>query len=244
MRRTGIIAAGVVALVVIVGFTVNALAQDSGSPTGKPARTVTVSSTATVNSAPDEAVVTFGVTSTDADSAAAFGQNAMDMQAVLDALEANGVQEMDIQTLNVSLSQHTADRGKPTQHTLYVASNSIQVTIHDLSSLGRQIDTAVGAGADSVKGVSFQLSDPNKVRTDALSEAVRGAREKADTLAAAAGARVVSVVTIDEGSYHPPIEDQRLAYDMVVAAPAAVTPVVPPDSLQASVTVSVVWEIA
>jgi uncharacterized protein YggE len=244
MRRTGIIAGIVLALVVIAGFTVSAVAQSSGSTTGKPARTITVSSTATVNATPDQAVVTFGVTSTDADSAAAIGQNAKDMQAVLAALRSNGVDEKDIQTLNVALTQHTAERGKPSEHTVFVASNSIQVTIHDLSSVGRLIDTAVTAGADSVRGVSFRVSDPNQVRTDALTEAVHGAREKADALAAAAGAHVVRVVTIDEGSYRQPIDEQRLAYADVAAVPAPVTPVVAPDSLQASVTVSVVWEIA
>jgi uncharacterized protein YggE len=243
MRRTGIIVSSVVVLAIIAGFAVNALAQDGSPTTGKPARTITVSSTATVNETPDEAVVTFGVTSSDADSAVAISQNAKDMQAVLDALEANGVDEKDIQTLNVGLAQHTMDRGKPSQHTVYVASNSIQVTIHDLSSIGQQIDTTVAAGADSVRGVQFQVSDPNKVRTDALTEAVNGAREKADALAAAAGARVVRVVTIDEGAYRQPTVTQDLAY-AAAAVPAPITPVVPPDSLKASVTVSVVWEIA
>src|SRR3954469_19264913 len=244
MRRTGIFVAGVIGLVVLAAFTVNAMAKDSGTTSGKPVRTITVSSAATVNAAPDEAVVSLGVTSSDEDSAAAFSQNAKDMQAVLDALEANGVAEKDIKTLNVSLSQHLADRGKPTQHTVYAATNSIEITIHDLSSVGEQIDTAVAAGADSVRGVRFQVSDPNVVRTDALTEAVHGAREKADALAAAAGAHVVSVVTIDEGSYRQPTYAADVAQYAAIAAPQAPTPVVAPDSLEASVTVSAVWEIA
>ena len=45
MRRTGIIVSSVVVLAIIAGFAVNALAQDSSPTTGKPARTITVSST-------------------------------------------------------------------------------------------------------------------------------------------------------------------------------------------------------
>jgi len=245
MRRTGIIVAGIVALALIAAFTVNAMAQDTSTTDGKPVRTISVSSTATVKATPDEAVVGFGVSSQNADSAAAFAQNAKDMQAVLDALDASGIAEKDIQTLNVSLSQRTIDRGKPTQHTVFVASNSIEVTIHDLTAIGTTIDAAVAAGADSVKGVRFQLSDPDTIRTDALTQAVEGAREKADALAAAAGEQVVSVVTIDENSYRQP--DYALGYDqkalMYAAAAPALTPIVAPDSLEASVTVSVVWEI-
>lgn len=245
MRRTGIIVAGIVALALIAAFTVNAVAEDTSTAAAKPVRTITVSSTATVNATPDEAVVGFGVRSQNAESAAAFAQNAKDMQAVLDALEANGIAEKDIQTLNVSLSQQTIDRGKPTQHTVFVASNSIDVTIHDLTAVGAEIDAAVAAGADSVRDIRFQLSNPDTIRTDALTQAVEGARKKADALAAAAGTQVVSVVTIDENSYRPP--DYHSVFDgqalMFAAAAKAPTPIVAPDSLEASVTVSVVWEI-
>ncbi|MGE5225587.1 MAG: SIMPL domain-containing protein [Planctomycetaceae bacterium] len=245
MRRTWIVLAGIGALALVVVLTVNAMAQDPGTSTAKPARTITVSSTATVKATPDEAVVGFGVTAQDAGSAAAFAQNAKDMQAVLDALNASGIAEKDIKTLNVGLSRRTVDRGKPTEHTVFVASNSIEVTVHDLSAVGSVIDAAVGAGADSVKGVRFQLSNPDTIRTDALTQAVEGAREKADALAAAAGTQVVRVVTIDEETYRQPAYASPVAGFALqqAALSAAPTPVVAPDSLQASVTVSVVWEI-
>jgi uncharacterized protein YggE len=49
------------------------------------------------------------------------------------------------------------------------------------------------------------------VRTDALTRAVAGARAKADTLASAADAEVVHVVTIDEQNYRAPVYDQAIA---------------------------------
>jgi uncharacterized protein YggE len=245
MRRWSFIVAGVVVVAVIALFTVSAMAKDSGTSTAKPARTITVSSTATVKATPDEAVVTFGVTTRNGDSATAFSQNATDMQAVLDALKAVGIADKDIKTLNVSLSQRTVDRGKATEHTVYVASNSIEVTVHDLTAVGTTIDSAVTGGADSVRGVRFQLADPDTIATDALTQAVQGARKKADALATAADAQVVRVVTIDEGSYRQPVYAAPVSDQAFHAAALAQvpTPVVAPDSLQASVTVSVVWEI-
>jgi uncharacterized protein YggE len=236
--------AAVLGLGLVLGFAARAMAQDEGSSSQKPARTISVTSTATVKASPDEAVVTLGVRSEATDSAAAFEQNATDMQAVLDALGAAGIENKDIQTMTVRLELRTLAQGKPSEHRVFTASNQVEVTIHDLSSVGAAIDAAVGAGADSAQGVRFQLAEPNQVRTDALAQAVRGARAKADALAEAAGTGVQRVVTIQEQTYREPV--YRFG---ALAVPAAVdqvvtTPIVPPDSLQASVTVSVVWEIA
>jgi uncharacterized protein YggE len=240
-RRTGTILVGLAIGALVVGFATQAIAGGDGTTTGKPSHTITVSSTATVNEKPDEAQVTFEVRSEDPDSSTAFSRNAKDMQAVLDALKAAGVDAKDIQTLNVSLDQRVLDQGKPSERTVFVASNSVQVTVHDLAALGDTIDAAVQAGADAVNDIRFQLADPNIIRTDALTQAVEGARKKADVLAAAAGASVVGVVTISEDSYRSlPFASYG---DALRPAALAATPIVPPSTLQASETVTVVWEI-
>jgi uncharacterized protein YggE len=241
-RRTWIVAGAVIVGVVVVAFAATALAQGDTTPSGKPVHTITVSSTATAKAAPDEAVIGLGVQSEAVASADAFAQNAKDMQAVLDALKAAGIDDKDIRTTNVSLEQRVTDRGKPNEQRMFVASNSVQVTIHDLSSVGSVIDAAVGAGADSVNDIRFQLANPDTVRTDALTQAVAGARAKADALAKAADASVVRVVTIDEQNYRPPV--YAAPYDQAALSAGAATPVVPPSSLDVTETVSVVWEIS
>jgi uncharacterized protein YggE len=233
--------AGAIVIAVVVWFAATAMAQDDVSPGGKPSRTITVTSTATVKVAPDEAVVDLGVRSEAADGADAFAQNAKTMQAILDALGPAGISDENVQTTDVSLEQHIEHRGKPDEQRVFVASNSVQIVIHDLSTVGSVIDAAVGAGADSVNDIRFQLANPHEVRTDALHQAVTGARAKADALAEAAGARVVAVVTIDEQNYQQPVYRAALA-EAALAAPVP-TPIVPPSSLQVSETVKAVWEI-
>jgi uncharacterized protein len=243
-RRTGWIVAVVVVAGLVLGFAANAMGDDA-SQAGKPSRTITVSSTATVKATPDEAVVNFGVRTEDADSKVAFAQNAKDMAAVLDSLAAAGIKDEDIQTLSIGLDQRVENRGKPNEQRTFVATNSVQVKIHDLAAIGGVIDAAVQAGADSVNDIRFELSDPNTIRTDALTQAVKGARTKVNTLAAAADADVRGVVSINEESFRQPV--YRAVYDQAAlpfaAAGAPSTPVVTPDSLQVSVTVTVVWEI-
>ena len=241
-RRRGVLIGIVAAVALVVGFAASAMGSDPPSSTAKPSRTITVTSTATVTAKPDEAAVSLGVRSEDPDSATSMTQNAKDMQAVLDALKAAGISEPDIQTLDLRLDQHVANRGQPAERRTFVATNSIQVTIHDLGTVGSVIDAAVAAGADSVNDIRFQLADPNTIRTDALTQAVRGARTKADALARAAGASVVRVVTIDEQAFRVPVHHASYRAFAVAAVPAP-TPVVAPDSLQVSVTVNVVWEI-
>jgi uncharacterized protein YggE len=113
----------------------------------KPARTITVSSTATVKAAPDEAVVDLAVQSESSESADAFAQSTKDMQAVLDAVQAAGVEERDIQTTNVSLEQRVTNRAEPNEQQAFLASNSIRGHDPCLSSVDSVIDAAVRAGA-------------------------------------------------------------------------------------------------
>jgi hypothetical protein len=233
--------AGAIVIGVVAWLAATAMAQDD-TGSGKPSRRITVTSTATVKVAPDEAIVDLGVRSESGESADAFAQNARVMQAVLDALHGTGITDKDVQTTDVSLEQRIQNRGKPDEHRVSVATNSVQVTIHDLSTVGSVIDAAVGAGASSVNDIRFQLANPHEVRTDALRQAVMGARTKADALAEAAGAGVVAVVTIDEQNYQQPV--YRAAFDQAALATPMPTPVVPPNSLEVSETVQVVWEIA
>ena len=244
-RRTGLIVAGVVVAGLVIALAASAMGEDQGTSSAKPSRTITVTSTATVKAPPDEAVVNFGVRSEDPDSEAALAQTAKVMQSVLDALKGAGIAQKEIETLNLGLDQRVENRGTASEQRIFVASNSVQVTVQDLDTIGGVIDAAVTAGADSVNDIRFQLSDPNTIRTDALSQAVTGARTKADALAEAAGAKVLGVVTINEEGFRAPVP--RFAFNQATlgfaAADVAPTPVVAPNSLQVSVTVSVVWEI-
>ena len=54
----------------------------------------------------------------------------------------------------------------------YRALNNISVTVKDVSAAGSLIDIAVGAGANRVASLSFQVSDPGPARLQALRDAV------------------------------------------------------------------------
>lgn len=242
MKRIGYMVAGVV-LGAIVALQVPSLAQDTGnSDTTTTQRTVTVVGTATIKSAPDEAVISLGVQTQAATAQGALNQNAERMVAVLQALFSQGIGKDDIATSYVSLYPTYGNTGM--EITGYQAANQVDVTVREMDKVGAVIDASVEAGANLSSGISFRLSDQNQGVNEALQAAVADARSKAESLAAAGDAQLGQVVTITEMSSPssvPPIYYERDA--MAGAGGAVSTPIQPP-TLETQVSVSVTWELA
>ena len=107
----------------------------------------------------------------------------------------------------------------------YRAENVLSIRITDFSLVGPVIDTAVASGLNNIQSVSFGLQDDTNARMQALGDAVKQARKKADVIAAAAGVHIVSVIEISEqGARVIPFQAESM---MARAAPAAPTPVEP-----------------
>jgi uncharacterized protein YggE len=237
----------IVAVVLVVGLATGAglkIADSHASTQAKdPARLITVSGTATLNTAPDEALVTLGVSSQGATGSDAFAANASKMSSIMKALKQDGVQPSDIQTMNVSLNQRTINRGTPQEQTFFVAQNTVQVTVRELTQVGKIISDAVGAGATNVNNIQFQLSDPTKVEQAALAQAVKGAEVKASSMAKTANASLGGVVTLRETTNYQPYVyhgyDAKLAQSGAGLAPAPISP----GNVQTEVTVTATWSL-
>jgi hypothetical protein len=237
-RRTWTIALVIVALVVLAAGA-RAMAQGGGEDGDR--RTITVSSTATVGSEPDQATLRLGIESEADDSTTALADNGAITDEVFAALRGAGVEPADVQTASLDVFRRTIDRRTPRERRVYVADGTLVVTVRDLDSVGGVIDVAVGAGATSVRGLRFEVSDPAEARARALEQAVEGARVKADAMASAAGASVAGVERIvEEGAARPVYEEFRAAG--FAATDAALT-VAPPQELDTSVTISVTWTL-
>lgn len=231
----------VVALALVAVRTTTASGQDTAPPIEAP-HTITVSSSATIDTTPDEAVITFAVRSERAVSTAALNESSRIMNAVIAAMKSLQVTERDMETQHISVSPHTIDRGTPSESTVYVSSTSLDVTIRDFEEIGPAIEQGVKAGATSVRGVTFQVSDPVEVHKRALRAAVESARAKADALASAAGTSVTGVVRIREGG-SPATPMPYLARNQAYAAFDDAVTVVPPRDITTKVSVSVVWSV-
>jgi uncharacterized protein len=236
----GVIVGAGVALVALIA---SSAFGEAASSTGGPPHTITVSSLATISTTPDEAVISFGIHTDDADSVAALNENSRIVDDVLASVKALGIAQRDMETTNVSISPQTLNRGTASETTIYNASTTLSVTVLDFGSIGTAIRDGVEAGATRVSGVTFGVSDPAGAKKRALASAVQSARAKADALAGAAGSSVIGVVRIREtgstGQPRPYFANARaLAFDQ-----AAGLTIVPPRGIETKVSIQVIWSI-
>jgi len=78
-----------------------------------------------------------------------------------------------------------------------------------MAKISDVIDAGTAAGAKSVQGVTFEVGDEQALRRDAIAEAVKNARGKADAVARQLGVRVGAPLSIREIGPEAP----RRAYD-------------------------------
>ncbi len=163
--------------------------------------TLTVTGTAIVNAAPDQATLSLGVTTTGATAAAAMGANNDAASAVIARLIAAKVAERDMQTTGLSLNPNWVMNAAGTAQEIqgYTASSTLTVRIDALDTAGAILDAAIADGANTLNGLTFGLADPRPLEDDARQAAVADALARAQVLALAAGETLGPIVSITEG---------------------------------------------
>lgn len=206
-----------------------------------PVRKATVSGTGTVSAEPDSAVLRVGV-STQAEVATdALEQNSEQVQSLIDALVEAGIEEGDIETLRFNMYPRYGDRmeGTETPEIVgYEVSNVIRVQIAEIDRVGELIDVAVGAGANTIENIQFEISDAEELVDQARAAAFEDARLKAVQLAELAEAELGMVLEIQESGTTPGLVLQRdFAVEEAAAAP------IQPGEQDVQVRLTVIWEM-
>jgi uncharacterized protein YggE len=197
-----------------------------------PLPSVTVTGEATLSVAPDRAIVRAGVTNEAKTAAEAMAANSRQMAAVLTALKAAGIAEVDIQTTRVNLDTVVSPGGG--SHIVgFRASNQVTVQIRDIARASDILDRLVTAGANTLSGLDFIVSDQSKVLDKVRAEAIADARRKAQIYAQAANVTLGRPLWItEEGA---PVRPML----RMTAGAAQAIPIAPgEEQLRISVTVS------
>jgi hypothetical protein len=216
--------------------TAPALAQ---TPTDFPSA-VSVTGEAGISVPPDIAFVDAGVASDAKTAREASEANNVAMGKVMAALKGAGIDTRDIQTSRLSLQpQYAPNRPGPSPIVGYRASNRVTVRIHDVTKVANVIDTLVGAGANDIGNVNFEVSQASKLLDDAREKAVADARRKAEIYARAAGVTLGAPLSISEEGVPQPAFRGKMAMPMAAAVP---TPIAQGEETL-SVSVSVTWAI-
>ena len=202
-------------------------------------RFVRASGEAVISAKPDRAQVNIGVATHASTAAEASSRNAADSTQVLKAIQGVLGSGGQVKTGAYSVSpQYEYINNRPPKLTGYEATNTVIVTVDELSLLGKVIDSATATGANNINGVSFTLRDDAAVRAQVLAQAALKARANAEAIAKALNVSVVGVVQA-EPSEVPVVRPLPMAFRAAAASTQAPTPIEAGDlDIHASVTVT------
>ena len=212
---------------------------------------VTVTGEANLKAQPDAAVIVLSVVTQNPQALNAQQENARKSDAVIHAVQDAAGTTAEIKTSDYSLQpQYDYRYNKLPKIIGYDARNSVSVTTSDLNGVGKVIDVASRAGANSVESVSFILRENSPARGQTLATATQQAIGKAQSMAQAMGGRVLRVVEEQESAPGRPGEPyifasraaDTLSHDMSVARKSIPTPV-EPGSLNVRSQVQLIVEI-
>lgn len=238
--RTLVLAA--LAALAVAGMVLTGCTR-SATPVATMPNTVTASGSGTVQAAPDEATMSFGVTKRSQNAKSLLSDTSKAAEKIVAALVKAGVAEKDIQTQNVSFYPQTNyDKGKAVV-VGYEASINVNAKVRDLAKLGDIITAVNGAGADSINGPSFSLSEDSPFKTKAIDEAVADARKNAEAMAKAAGKSVGEVVSISDAPLTQ-VQPYALKYESAASLDSAGAAVpISPGQLDVTSDLTVVFEL-
>ena len=169
-----------------------------------PPGTVEVTGSAELLRPPDRVRIAFAV-ETEAETAEeAREENAVIMNRVRSAFDGNAEEGLRVETFGFHLQPRYSSPPRPgdapPRIVGYRVVHHLQVLTDDPEAAGRLVDLGIGAGANRVSDIRFELRDADEARREALSEAVGRARGEAEAIASALGFDLGPPVEVRGGS--------------------------------------------
>jgi uncharacterized protein YggE len=228
-----------ISLVLLAGLVLTAC---SSQPANTDQSGLSVTATGSVYLVPDVVDIDLGVQTQSTSVGSAVASNNRQSAAVLAALTDQGVADSDVQTTYFSVTpQQMFDiTGAPTGQITYWVDNTVHVRLHQPDKLGDVLQAAIGAGANSVQGVTYSVADPTQAQNEARQKAINIAQARAHLLASAAGATLGEPQTISSSVGLP---GPRTTGAAPTEAPASSTVPVSPGSLEVQVQVTITYAL-
>jgi uncharacterized protein YggE len=217
-------------------------------PPAGPVTGINVTGEGRVTVEPDLARLNLGVEVTEDNADLALVNANGAMENLMSVLDEAGVADEDIQTTGITVQPIYNYNGPTPVIESYVASNTVDVKVRDLESLGEIIDGVTNAAGNAVRVnyINFEREDDEEAIAQAREQAVEDAHSRAEALADGAGVGLGDLQSLTETSFNqpPPIPfAERDLAEGEAADEAAVQTPVNPGTLEISVTVAAVYGI-
>lgn len=169
---------------------------------------LTINGTGIASSAPDIVDIQFGVDTLNDNPVDAVNENSKKMDAVMLVLDQMGIEQVDIKTVyyNMWVEDVYDQDGQLTGEKRYRLTNQVNIRLGEMDKIGLLIENVISAGATSINGITFGVSDTSELEQEAMENAIINAKEKASRVADELGVSLGEISTLFEGgSYSPPV---------------------------------------
>ena len=229
-KITAILAIG---LILVSLFSVYTLTKE------KERNTITVSGSSNLDVVPDQAELYLRIQKTSNDPKEAQAELSKVSNAVIEILKSNGLADKEIETTNYNLEKWQEWENEKMIDKGYKASHTLKLTIKDISKVGNFLDLAVNNGVNNVDSLRFSLSKEKEkeVKSGLLGTATINAKAKADILSQSLNKKIKDVISITESS------DSYIPYYYAESASLKSAPVIQPNSISLTVSVTAVFEL-
>ena len=154
-------------------FTVMTYAQDQKM---NQIPQITVSGEGKIKIVPDQGIISLGVENTGKEAAEVKKANDVIIDKILKFIKSNNIPSADFQTTNVSLNKNYDYEKKKYN---YVASQTITVTLKDLTKYNEFMMGITETGVTNIHGVEFKSSKMETYEAEARKKAILNAKQKA-----------------------------------------------------------------
>lgn len=181
---------------------------------------ITVNGEGKVLVAPDQVSISVSVKTKGSKAADVKKENDTKVDAVLKYIKKMGISKEDFQTTRVSLNDdYDYDKKKHN----YVADQTIQILVKDLSKYDVLMEGLVDSGINNIANIEFQSSQLEKHKSEARKRAIQNAKAKAQDYVGALGQKMGAAIAIIDNSqdYTPRPRYEMMAMKMADAAMGA-----------------------
>lgn len=185
---------------------------------------LTVSGSGTVYMEADQVSATLGVMLSGKDLSKVQAEVNEAVARICEALEAAGMEEKNISTNYIYVNpryDYGGARGDEQELVGYTVNNSLSIITTDTEAIGKYIDVAFEAGANTFDSIHFSVQDDSEAQDKALELAVQEAYRKAEVIAAASGRNIEGILEINEGNLNTAYNSGSASYKLWAAPEAA-----------------------
>lgn len=216
-------------------------------------RTITVRGIGTTSVKPDYIAVTLNIVSKDMEYTMSVENANKRIKMLRNAVVSSGFAKEDLKTLSFNVRTNyegeTDEKGRYRNvFAGYVCRYSLKLSFDmDTKRLAQTLTAISDSGANAEFSIKFTVKNPERVSAELLRSATENARQKAEVLCAASGAKLGTLLKIDYdwtdvNVYSASVYDNNMERERGITAMGAV-PEFEPENIRSSDSATFIWEI-